>query len=156
MRVSLQKLFDRLSRGMAVEHERVDRFQVALFHPPIDLHLPRRVIFARTQVMDDGNERVGDGASKSLVQANERRIDELVRNQDVVAGSCKRATESRGIILQQMTRIAPVSQRHDVDAVPAPPKMLDQHLIIKIAAGNEAEIAVDDEPNLHDDEVYLA
>ncbi len=34
--------------------------------------------------------------------------------------------------------------------------MLDQHLIIKIAAGNEAEIAVDDEPNLHDDEVYLA
>ncbi len=55
-----------------------------------------------------------------------------------------------------MSRIAPVSQRNDVDVVTATLEMLDEHLIVKIATGNEAEIAVDDEPNLHDAEVYLA
>ena len=54
-----------------------------------------------------------------------------------------------------MSRIAPVSQRNDVDVVTAPPEMLDEHLIIKIAARNDVEIAVNDEPNPHDNEVYL-
>ena len=55
-----------------------------------------------------------------------------------------------------MAGIAPVSQRNDVDVVTATLQMLDEHLIIKIAAGNEVEIAVNDEPNPHDNEVYPA
>jgi hypothetical protein len=54
-----------------------------------------------------------------------------------------------------MSELAAVRERNEGDFVPAAFEMLDEHPIIEIAAGNEVEVAVNDEPHLHDDGVYL-
>ena len=59
-------------------------------------------------------------------------------------------------ILGQVTDVAAVGERDDVDVVSATSQVLDQRLVVEITAGDAVEIAVNDEPNLHDDEVYLA
>lgn len=59
-------------------------------------------------------------------------------------------------ILRQVTDVDAICERDDIDVMSAASQVLDQHSVVEIAARDELEIAVNDEPNLHDDEVYLA
>ena len=137
------------SRRLAAEDRGVDTRQVAAFDRGVEGSQRRPAELVDPQDVDNGDDRAGAPLPEPAVRPDERRVVQLVLQEDVEARSLQPAGECPRHVVAQVAAVVPPRQRDDLDVVPAGREVLRQLAVVEVAAGERLQAPVDHQADPH-------
>src|SRR5208337_4918323 len=134
--------------GLAVADEAVQRSQVRALHLPIEPVLPGGPGFAAPEMVNDGYQGIGNPAAQPTIEKEQRRMRQLILEQQLKVSPAQTFTEVRRKVVQQTAAVGAPGDGDDFHLVPPAHKMLDQLPIIEEAAGDQVKSAIKQQPQM--------